>query len=96
MAAKNTKTADNAQAALAALRDEASQEPREFESDAELAAYVADLDTIVELVRSIKKGHAKRLAVLASKKSRAARKERVAKAMALLAQQEAMEAAEAR
>ncbi|MEV8262848.1 hypothetical protein [Microbacterium sp. NPDC077057] len=92
MAAKNTQTADNALAALAALRDEASREPQEFASDAELVAYVSDLDSIVELVRSIKKGHAKRLAVIASKKSRDARKERVAKALALLAEQEAAEA----
>lgn len=83
--------ADNVQTALTALRAEFN-DGRQFQDNAELVGYVADLDSIIEHVRGIKKQHAKKLAVIATQKSREARKERVARALALLAEKEATEA----
>lgn len=86
---KTTKPADNISIALEAL---AAELGTPVERDA-LTEYMERLDGIVQQVRAIKKEHAKAVAVLASQKSRAARKERMAKAMALLEAQEAAEAA---
>lgn len=60
---------------------------------ADLEEYVNRLDGLVTKVKAIKAEHSKALAVIASQKSRAARKQRVAKALALLAETEAKEAA---
>lgn len=63
--------------------------PKEFGDSAELAAYIAECDALMERARDVKRLYAKQLAVIASQKSRAARKERVDRALALLAAQEA-------
>ncbi|MFS6529144.1 hypothetical protein V8Z69_18355 [Microbacterium aurugineum] len=59
----------------------------------DLEEYLTRLEGIVTKVRAIKKEHAKAAAVIASQKSRAARKARIAEAMALLEAKEAAEAA---
>ncbi len=83
-----TKTAPLA-AATDAVRKELEAGPRTFEDTAELAEYVADCDRLIEVARQVKKQYAKQVAVMASQKSRAAKKERVARALALLEAQEA-------
>lgn len=68
---------------------ELSAGPREFADTAELAAYIAECDALTERARQVKKQYARQLANLASQKSREARKERVARGLALLAEAEA-------
>lgn len=63
--------------------------PKEFADNAELSAYIAECDALMERAREVKKLYAKRLAVIASQKSREARKERIARGLALLAEAEA-------
>lgn len=57
----------------------------------DLEAYLAKVDAIVDVCRAIRGEHKKELANIASKRSRARKAERVAKAMALLEAQEKAE-----
>lgn len=82
----------NTDRAFEALKAEYAEGTREFADAAELTAYVAELDAIVQEARDIKAFYKKKLDVIASQKSRAAKQARIAEAMALL---EAKEAAEA-
>jgi hypothetical protein len=84
-----TKTETNTSKAMKALKAEYSAGVREFAESAELLAYVAELDTIIQEARDLKGFYKNRLAVIASQKSRAARKARVEKALQLLEAQEA-------
>ena len=86
--AKNTTAPDN----LSIARDALTAELGSPVEKAELEAYLARLDEVIAQARAIKKEHARAAAVLASQKSRAARKERIAKALELLAEKEAAEA----
>lgn len=86
-------TTDNTTKALNALKAEYERGAREFDGPEALTAYIAELDVIAQEARDIKALYKNKLAVIASQKSRQARKERVAKALAMLAQQEALEAA---
>jgi hypothetical protein len=61
----------------------------------DLEAYLAKLGEVQEACKALRGDYAKELANLASKRSRAKKAERVAKALALLAEQEAAEAASA-
>lgn len=76
---------DNLAAAIAALDAEVGAEV----AKEDLVAYVARCNEVIERVRAIKKVHSRQIAVIASQKSKAAKKERVARALALLEEQEA-------
>lgn len=81
----------NVQTATDAMEAEVQGGHQALES-AELVRYVAELDRLAALVKEVKGLYKKELAVLASQKSREARKERVARALALLEAQEAEQA----
>lgn len=83
--ATKTPNHDNISTALDALAAELGTAVEKVE----LEQYLARLDSVIAAARAIKKEHAKAAAVIASQKSRAARKARVEKALALLAEQEA-------
>lgn len=85
MAAKNT---DNLTAALDALTAEAGAAVER----ASLPEYLKRLDAVIDAARAIKANHAKAIRTEQSKASRARKKERVEKALALLAEQEAASA----
>ena len=57
-------------------------------TDEELATYLTALDEVVAEARAIRELYKRRIANLASQKSRQARKERVARALALLEAEE--------
>ncbi|KJL31900.1 hypothetical protein [Microbacterium azadirachtae] len=82
----------NTTKALEALKAEYAFGEREFADGAELVAYVAELDVIVQEARDIKGFYKNKLAVISSQKSRAARQERIEKALALLEREEAAHA----
>jgi hypothetical protein len=82
MAAKNN---DNLTTALEALTVEAGAP---VERDA-LADYLKRIDAVMDAARAVKATHTKALRVAQSQASRARKKERVEKALALLAEQEA-------
>lgn len=82
MAAKNT---DNLTAALEALTAEAGAAVERVD----LPEYLNRLDAVIAAARTIKTNHAKAVRTEQSKASRARKKERVEKALALLAEQEA-------
>lgn len=82
-------TIDNTTKALTALKAEYEAGQREFADHAALTAYIAALDVIIQEARDIRGLYKGKLAVIASQKSRQVRKERVARALALLAEQEA-------
>ncbi|QEO10565.1 hypothetical protein [Protaetiibacter larvae] len=82
MAAKNT---DNLTAALDALTAEAGAAVEK----ADLPEYLKRLDAVIDAARAVKATHAKAVRVAQSQASRARKKERVEKALALLAEQEA-------
>jgi hypothetical protein len=84
-----SKTPDNLTSALDALTAELGTG---VDRD-EVADYLARVDAVVEAARAIRAEHKKAAAVIASKKSRAVKAERVAKAMALLEASEAADAA---
>lgn len=83
----------NTTKAFDALKAEYALGTREFADAAELVAYVAELDVIIQEARDIKAFYKSKLAVIATQKSRVARQARVEKALQLLAEQEALEAA---
>lgn len=87
MAAKTT-TQDNIRIVLDALDAELSAGPREIAGD-DLAAYMRALDAIVTSVRAVKKPYARKAAVLATQRSRQARKAREAELAARVAELEA-------
>lgn len=82
MATKNT---DNLTVALDALTAEAGA-PVDREA---LTDYLKRLDAVLDAARAIRATHTKAIRVEQSKASRARKKERVEKALALLAEQEA-------
>lgn len=85
---KQMTTTNNLDVALVALTAElgASVGPDELE------AYIAKLNDLAVTITAIRAQHAKAIAVLASKRSRAKSSARVAKALELLAKTEADEA----
>lgn len=82
MAAKNT---DNLTTAIEALTAEAGAPVEK----ADLPAYLARIDAVIDAARAIKATHSKAVRTAQSQASRARKKERVEKALALLAEQEA-------
>jgi hypothetical protein len=89
MSTKNTTTLVKA---ADLIHTEVEAGPREFETTEDLAAYVAECDRVIAEAREVKRLYAKKVAVIASQRSREARKARVAKALELLAEQEAAQA----
>lgn len=82
----------NTETAIDALRAEVEAGKQELEG-AELAQYIADLDVLAGYLKEARSLYRRELANLASQKSRTARKERIAKGLALLAEAEAKEEA---
>ena len=85
MTTKTMTTMNNLNTALIALNAEIGAEV----AAEELEAYIAKLSELTVTITAIRAPHAKAIAVLASKKSRAKNSARVAKALALLAETEA-------
>lgn len=83
----------NARKAFDALSTEYSVGERKNLSPAELEEFVRELDVVIQEARDIKGLYKKRLAVMASQRSREARKDRIDRALALLAKEEALESA---
>lgn len=80
---------DNTTRAFDALKDEYAQGPREFEDNAALIAYINELEVIAQEARDIKAFYKAKLAVLATQRSRQARKAREAELAARVAELEA-------
>lgn len=78
-----SKNIANAEKALSAELEAGHQ------SHEDLEGYLHELDAVIERARAVKALYKKEVAVLASKKSRAARKARIDRALKLLAEQEA-------